>query len=76
MAPGTPAPVASTANKADLQFLAIRIINTMTETEPTWLPQHPTIVTNLLKIWVSESFQDRHRKVVSRRQKMHKEALW
>ena len=31
----------------------------------TWLPQHPTVVTNLLKIWVSESFQDRHRKVVS-----------
>ncbi len=54
----------STASKADLQFLAIRIINIMTKTEETWLPQHPSVVTNLLKIWVSEPFQDRHRKVV------------
>ncbi len=37
----------------------------MTKTEEAWLPQHPNVVTNLLKIWVSESFQDRHRKVVS-----------
>ena len=57
-----PSPTGS--SKVDLQFLAIRIINTMTKTEETWLPQHPTVVTNLLKIWVSESFQDRHRKVV------------
>ena len=69
--PATPAAAAgatttaATVNKWELQYQAILIINVLVSFEETWLPKHPQVVTNLLKIWVSESFQERHRKIVS-----------
>ena len=53
--------------KAELQYQAILIINILVHYDDDWLPKHPPgVITNLLKIWVAESFQERHKKVVSR----------
>ena len=60
-----PAPPAAPTNLAELQFHAILIINTMVIKDDDWLQQQTQLVTNLLKIWVSEPFQDRHKKIVS-----------
>ena len=62
--PPTP-PANPNANLAELQFHAILIINTMTRKDDDWLQNQTQLVTNLLKIWVSEPFQERHRKIVS-----------
>ena len=52
--------------KAELQYQAILIINILVHYDDDWLPKHPPgVITNLLKIWVAESFQERHKKVVS-----------
>ena len=39
--------------------------NQQTRHDDAWLPKHSNVVTTLLKIWVSDTFQDRHRKIVS-----------
>ena len=52
------------ASKAEMQYQAILFMNTLVNKDDDWLPQHPQVVTNLLKIWVSEGFQDRHKKIV------------
>ncbi|KAI0213609.1 Transformation/transcription domain-associated protein [Lamellibrachia satsuma] len=50
--------------KAELQYQAILIINILVHYDDDWLPKHPPgVITNLLKIWVAESFQERHKKV-------------
>ena len=58
--------------KAELQYQAILIINILVHYDDDWLPKHPPgVITNLLKIWVAESFQERHKKVVSRNFVIH-----
>lgn len=52
------------ATKAEMQYQAILFMNVLVNKDDEWLPQHPQVVTNLLKIWVSDSFQDRHKKIV------------
>ncbi len=58
-----PSPLGTT--KTEMQFQAILIINILISYQDDWLAQHRQLVINLLKIWVSTDFQERHRKVVS-----------
>ncbi|XP_041366452.1 transformation/transcription domain-associated protein-like [Gigantopelta aegis] len=51
--------------KYELQYEAIRLINILVHFDDDWLPNHSQVVTQLLKIWVSEGFQERHKKVDS-----------
>ncbi|XP_065923524.1 transformation/transcription domain-associated protein isoform X7 [Magallana gigas] len=56
-------PVTSGTN--DLQFQMIKLISVLTRFEEAWLSQHAVIITNLLTIWKSEGFIERHKKVDS-----------
>lgn len=42
----------------------------MVNFDEEWLPQQSVVVTNLLKIWVKENFQEKHKKIVSIRKIM------
>ncbi|XP_048245320.1 transformation/transcription domain-associated protein-like isoform X4 [Haliotis rufescens] len=59
-------PLTSAATtKSELQYQAIRLISILVHFHEEWLPKHSQVVTQLLKIWVSDSFQERHKKVDS-----------
>ena len=45
--------------------LELQLVSVLSQMNNDWLPQQPQLVTSLLKIWVSENFQERHRKIVS-----------
>ncbi|XP_064648217.1 transformation/transcription domain-associated protein-like isoform X2 [Lineus longissimus] len=51
------------ALKAELQFQAVRIISILVKKDNNWLPQHQPVATNLLRIWISELFAEKHKKV-------------
>ena len=36
------------------------------ELDEAWLPKHSDMVKSLLTVWVSDTFHDRHKSVVSR----------
>ncbi|KAJ3607999.1 hypothetical protein NHX12_025050, partial [Muraenolepis orangiensis] len=55
--PGSP----STA-RLDLQFHAIKIISIIVKNDEGWLAGQHSLVSQLRRVWVSEAFQERHRK--------------
>ncbi|XP_052467142.1 transformation/transcription domain-associated protein isoform X2 [Carassius gibelio] len=57
--PGSPS--TSTA-RLDLQFQAIKIISIIVKNDESWLAGQHSLVSQLRRVWVSEAFQDRHRK--------------
>ncbi|XP_039879132.1 transformation/transcription domain-associated protein isoform X1 [Simochromis diagramma] len=57
--PGSP----STATaRLDLQFQAIKIISIIVKNDEGWLAGQHSLVSQLRRVWVSEAFQERHRK--------------
>uniref|UniRef100_A0AAY5EIW4 Transformation/transcription domain-associated protein n=1 Tax=Electrophorus electricus TaxID=8005 RepID=A0AAY5EIW4_ELEEL len=57
--PGSPS--TSTA-RLDLQFQAIKIISIIVKNDEVWLAGQHSLVNQLRRVWVSETFQERHRK--------------
>lgn len=50
--------------KLELEFRAVIIINILVKNDHTWLAEQSQIAATLRHIWVSDDFQERHRKVV------------
>ncbi|XP_039632326.1 transformation/transcription domain-associated protein [Polypterus senegalus] len=59
--PGSPS-TSSNAMRLDLQFQAIKIISIIVKHDPGWLAGQHSLVSQLRRVWVSEAFQERHRK--------------
>ncbi|XP_030629397.1 transformation/transcription domain-associated protein [Chanos chanos] len=57
--PGSPS--TSTA-RLDLQYQAIKIISIIVKNDEGWLAGQHSLVSQLRRVWVSEAFQERHRK--------------
>uniref|UniRef100_H2ZTG6 Transformation/transcription domain associated protein n=1 Tax=Latimeria chalumnae TaxID=7897 RepID=H2ZTG6_LATCH len=57
--PGSPS---TSTMRLDLQFQAIKIISIIVKNDETWLANQHSLVSQLRKVWVSEAFQERHRK--------------
>uniref|UniRef100_A0A8C1ZK50 Transformation/transcription domain-associated protein n=1 Tax=Cyprinus carpio TaxID=7962 RepID=A0A8C1ZK50_CYPCA len=57
--PGSPS--TSTA-RLDLQFQSIKIISIIVKNDEGWLAGQHSLVSQLRRVWVSEAFQERHRK--------------
>ncbi|XP_070565955.1 transformation/transcription domain-associated protein-like isoform X2 [Ptychodera flava] len=47
--------------RLELQYQAILIISLLVKFDEKWLPQSPVVESHLRRIWVSDTFQDRHR---------------
>ena len=48
----------------EFQFFAITVIRILVKLDENWLLRQAQVVTNLLMVWVSNEFHDRHRKIV------------
>uniref|UniRef100_W5MQE4 Transformation/transcription domain-associated protein n=1 Tax=Lepisosteus oculatus TaxID=7918 RepID=W5MQE4_LEPOC len=64
---GTPAAVrpgspSTNTARLDLQFQAIKIISIIVKNDEGWLAGQHSLVSQLRRVWVSEAFQERHRK--------------
>ncbi|XP_058851892.1 transformation/transcription domain-associated protein isoform X5 [Acipenser ruthenus] len=59
--PGSPSTSTSTM-RLDLQFQAIKIISIIVKNDEGWLAGQHSLVGQLRRVWVSEAFQERHRK--------------
>ncbi|XP_034562998.1 transformation/transcription domain-associated protein [Notolabrus celidotus] len=57
--PGSPS---TTTARLDLQFQAIKIISIIVKNDEGWLAGQHSLVSQLRRVWVSEAFQERHRK--------------
>ncbi|KAL5007444.1 hypothetical protein ScPMuIL_016250 [Solemya velum] len=57
--------VITEALKQELQYQGIRLISLLVRMNDNWLPHNPTVVKQLLNLWVQDSFQERHKKVDS-----------
>ncbi|XP_054624116.1 transformation/transcription domain-associated protein isoform X2 [Dunckerocampus dactyliophorus] len=57
--PGSPS---TTTARLDLQFQAIKIISIIVKNDEGWLAGQHSLVNQLRRVWVSEAFQERHRK--------------
>lgn len=57
--PGSPS---TTTARLDLQFQAIKIISIIVKHDEGWLAGQHSLVSQLRRVWVSEAFQERHRK--------------
>ncbi|OXB82719.1 UNVERIFIED_CONTAM: hypothetical protein H355_000417 [Colinus virginianus] len=57
--PGSPS---TTTMRLDLQFQAIKIISIIVKNDECWLANQHSLVSQLKRVWVSEAFQERHRK--------------
>ncbi|XP_069012071.1 transformation/transcription domain-associated protein isoform X1 [Embiotoca jacksoni] len=57
--PGSPS---TTTARLDLQFQAIKIISIIVKNDDGWLAGQHSLVSQLRRVWVSEAFQERHRK--------------
>ncbi|KAJ7408673.1 Transformation/transcription domain-associated protein [Pitangus sulphuratus] len=57
--PGSPS---TTTMRLDLQFQAIKIISIIVKNDECWLANQHSLVNQLKRVWVSEAFQERHRK--------------
>ncbi|MGH0116979.1 UNVERIFIED_CONTAM: hypothetical protein FKN15_024924 [Acipenser sinensis] len=61
--PGSPSTSTSTSTmRLDLQFQAIKIISIIVKHDEAWLAGQHSLVGQLRRAWVSEAFQERHRK--------------
>ncbi|KAG7262610.1 hypothetical protein CRUP_016851 [Coryphaenoides rupestris] len=58
--PGSPS--TATTARLDLQFHAIKIISIIVKNDEAWLAGQHSLVSQLRRVWVSEAFQERHRK--------------
>eukprot|EP00079_Xenopus_tropicalis_P039067 XP_017952838.1 PREDICTED: transformation/transcription domain-associated protein isoform X2 [Xenopus tropicalis] len=59
--PGSPS-TSTTTMRLDLQFQAIKIISIIVKNDENWLANQHSLVSHLRRVWVSEAFQERHRK--------------
>ncbi|CAJ0925872.1 unnamed protein product [Ranitomeya imitator] len=59
--PGSPSTSTSTM-RLDLQFQAIKIISIIVKNDESWLANQHSLVSHLRRVWVSDAFQERHRK--------------
>ncbi|KAM4023906.1 transformation/transcription domain-associated protein [Anomaloglossus baeobatrachus] len=59
--PGSPSTSTSTM-RLDLQFQAIKIISIIVKNDENWLANQHSLVSHLRRVWVSDAFQERHRK--------------
>ncbi|XP_030876418.1 transformation/transcription domain-associated protein [Leptonychotes weddellii] len=57
--PGSPS---TSTMRLDLQFQAIKIISIIVKNDDSWLANQHSLVSQLRRVWVSETFQERHRK--------------
>ncbi|PNI89689.1 TRRAP isoform 6 [Pan troglodytes] len=57
--PGSPS---TSTMRLDLQFQAIKIISIIVKNDDSWLASQHSLVSQLRRVWVSENFQERHRK--------------
>ncbi|XP_065098610.1 transformation/transcription domain-associated protein isoform X4 [Paramisgurnus dabryanus] len=57
--PGSPS---TSTSRLDLQFQAIKIISIIVKNDEGWLAGQHSLVSQLRRVWVSEAFQERHRK--------------
>ncbi|XP_072415930.1 transformation/transcription domain-associated protein isoform X1 [Chiloscyllium punctatum] len=57
--PGSPS---TSTIRLDLQFQAIKIISIIVKNDGNWLSGQPQLVSHLRRVWVSDAFQERHRK--------------
>ncbi|KAJ7305883.1 hypothetical protein JRQ81_010249, partial [Phrynocephalus forsythii] len=57
--PGSPS---TSTMRLDLQFQAIKIISIIVKNDECWLANQHSLVSQLRRVWVSEAFQERHRK--------------
>lgn len=57
--PGSPS---TNTARLDLQFQAIKIISIIVKNDEGWLAGQHSLVSQLRRVWVSEAFQERHRK--------------
>ncbi|XP_048350103.1 transformation/transcription domain-associated protein [Sphaerodactylus townsendi] len=57
--PGSPS---TSTMRLDLQFQAIKIISIIVKHDECWLANQHSLVSQLRRVWVSEAFQERHRK--------------
>uniref|UniRef100_UPI00398EA1CE transformation/transcription domain-associated protein n=1 Tax=Pristiophorus japonicus TaxID=55135 RepID=UPI00398EA1CE len=57
--PGSPS---TSTIRLDLQFQAIKIISIIVKNDGNWLSGQPQLVSHLRRVWVSDVFQERHRK--------------
>ncbi|XP_011912455.1 transformation/transcription domain-associated protein isoform X5 [Macaca thibetana thibetana] len=57
--PGSPS---TSTMRLDLQFQAIKIISIIVKNDDSWLASQHSLVSQLRRVWVSETFQERHRK--------------
>jgi hypothetical protein len=51
--------------KLDLQFQGLVFLTLIVKHNPTWLSAQPQLVQQVLNIWVSEAFLQRHNRMVS-----------
>ncbi|KAM9773955.1 transformation/transcription domain-associated protein isoform 1-T1 [Syngnathus typhle] len=61
-APVRPGSPSTTTARLDLQFQAIKIISIIVKNDEGWLAGQHSLVNQLRRVWVSEAFQERHRK--------------
>ncbi|XP_025029317.1 transformation/transcription domain-associated protein, partial [Python bivittatus] len=57
--PGSPS---TSTMRLDLQFQAIKIISIIVKNDECWLANQHSLVSQLRRVWVSDAFQERHRK--------------
>uniref|UniRef100_A0A670YI66 Transformation/transcription domain associated protein n=1 Tax=Pseudonaja textilis TaxID=8673 RepID=A0A670YI66_PSETE len=57
--PGSPS---TSTMRLDLQFQAIKIISIIVKNDEGWLANQHSLVSQLRRVWVSDTFQERHRK--------------
>ncbi|XP_068243023.1 transformation/transcription domain-associated protein isoform X3 [Palaemon carinicauda] len=50
----------STADKAQLQYLGVRVILLLTRSDESWLASQSQLILALKNMWISDEFQERH----------------
>uniref|UniRef100_UPI00358FE8D5 transformation/transcription domain-associated protein-like isoform X3 n=1 Tax=Myxine glutinosa TaxID=7769 RepID=UPI00358FE8D5 len=55
-------PTQAQPSRLDLQFNAIKIISIIVKHDEKWLPGQPALASHLRRVWISDAFQERHRK--------------
>uniref|UniRef100_A0A8C4NGE8 Transformation/transcription domain-associated protein n=1 Tax=Eptatretus burgeri TaxID=7764 RepID=A0A8C4NGE8_EPTBU len=55
-------PTQTQPSRLDLQFNAIKIISIIVKHDEKWLPGQPALASHLRRVWISDAFQERHRK--------------
>ncbi|KAK7075696.1 hypothetical protein SK128_020164 [Halocaridina rubra] len=55
-----PQPLVTSIDRAQLQYLAVRVILLLTRDDENWLAKQGQLVIALRNIWISDEFQERH----------------